>query len=627
MSDLNGLAAGAQSPEERWMAQSTSAVRQLAERVVAAHANATAGEVTAEHALRVIASGTRSGMRPARALMASGLLTADNQHLFTPEPPTETEAVPDTSAEPEDRHESAIPITFDDVDLEIALQVSVPVLKRLQLLPYQRDDTGRVLVASSVQAQDLSPDKHKEICKHLGFGASPEQVRIVWVDANQLGACIERVDVAETTQHMGEAVSDGSEPRQAAENWKKLVATGNTENASHSGQLMRSVLLQAAERGASDLHLFAARTQSGDPCYMARLRIDGDMVDVKEGSGPLIIPRPVGAAMTTRVVTTCRLGDDALGPRDGGCTIELPSTRQRFDLRAACVPQNDGFYTVIRLLGSREAMNMADIYPPHESPIAAQVTEILADMRRGGLFLMAGATGSGKSTFLAAAMEHLNRSTLNLISLEAPVEYRIDGVRQIQVDPHSEKMNFYKGTTASMRLNPNVIMVGELRDPQTVDAAVQAAETGHTVLSTVHVTDAASTGRRFKHLGVNPTDIAFVLKGVLAQHLVKTLCAYCRQQGNPPDQCRYCQGTGWRGRTAVGEVLRVTEDIAEMIAVDEPPPKIARAAEVSTMAMHAGALIKAGRTTFDEIADQLGVSAAQVAQRASQQVPGSGDLA
>ena len=230
-------------------------------------------------------------------------------------------------------------------------------------------------------------------------------------------------------------------------------------------------------------------------------------------------------------------------------------------------------------------------------------------MRSGGLFLVCGATGSGKTTLLAAAMARLNDPSKHLLTIEHPIERRIDGVRQMQVEPGTG-MTFVTAIESAMRLDPDIIMIGELRSPETVRTAIQAAETGHMVLSTVHVTSAAATPSRFKGLGISSGDLAHVLHGVLAQSLVATTCDRCVRVGKPPAECGFCLSTGWRGRAAVGELMRVSPEVRHLIAEGASPAEIETASGHLPKTHHAGMLIRAGLTTVDEIADKLGRTAA-----------------
>ena len=607
---------------DEWVESSTPALGALADRCESASG------VPATEVLRILRSGIDIGMRPARSLLAHGLLTLENHRTFLPPDPDEAdepEAGEGTPAGSNGQSQGA-PFSFDDVDMEIALRVDIPVLKRLNLLPF-RARGATVLVASSIPGAQISPHDRGEIAERLAVDDA--RIEFVHVIERSLGTTIERVDVARNSELIETAAGTGSEAGIALQNYQQLVLRGDTEIGNTAGQIIRDLLLQAAEKGASDIHVFGDRNARGARCYSARLRVDGSLARATQGpeNAPLMMSRQVGDAVTTRIAQAGDLGDNATEPRTGRFEIEIPTNRQRFDLRVEIIPmRGEGWFTVIRLLGGQQAMKMDDIYPVAESNIVAQVQAVLLNMRAGGLFLVAGATGSGKSTFLAAAMDDINSPDLNLMTIENPVEYRIRGVRQVQVDPGSKKMGFVPAIESAMRLDPDVIMIGELRSKETVEVAIQAAETGHMVLSTVHVTDAASTPARFRNLGVRPADVAFVLKGVLAQKLVRTKCLACLQQGKRPDDCVFCGGQGWMGRAAVGEVMNIDESIARMIAEESPPPDIERAAKVAVKAKHAGALIAGGRTSKEEIADKLGLDDSLIAQAEADRITAAGGI-
>ena len=602
---------------DEWIESSTPALDALA-----ACCESTSG-MPATEVSRILRSGIDIGMRPARSLFAYGLLTLDNHREFLP--PDESEAAKESPAGSNGLSQGT-PFSFDDVDMEVARRVDVSVLKRLNLLPF-RARGGTVSVASSTPAAQVDPRDCGEIAERLAIDES--NIEFVHVIARSLGTTIERVDVARHSELIETAAGTSNEAGIALQNYHQLVLRGDTEIGNTAGQIIRDLFLQAAEKGASDIHIFGDRNARGARCYSARLRVDGDLSHVTQGpvNAPLMMSRQVGDAVTTRIAQAGDLGDNATEPRSGRFEIEIPNNRQRFDLRVEVIPmRGEGWFTVIRLLGGQQAMKMDDIYPVSESNIVAQVQSVLLNMRAGGMFLVAGATGSGKSTFLAAAMEDINSADLNLMTIENPVEYRIRGVRQIQVDPGSKKMGFVPAIESAMRLDPDVIMIGELRSKETVEIAIQAAETGHMVLSTVHVTDAASTPSRFKNLGVRPADLAFVLKGVLAQKLVRTKCLACLQQGKPPADCVFCGGQGWMGRAAVGEVMKVDESISRLIAEEAPPPDIERAANVAVKAKHAGALIAGGRTGKEEVASKLGLDDSLIAQKEAERIIAAGGI-
>lgn len=609
------------SPFDRWREASSERLT-----LMASHAEAVC-DTPAEVIEALVANGAREhGLRPARVLLSQGLLTHENlRSLLPPAPPTAAapqeqnegavEATPASELADDTQQEAAEtghPLALEDVDGDIARMVAPETLHRLKMLPYKKDNEGRIIIAAAVRPESVPWQDQEEICDHLAVDASDVIFR--HVNETQLFTCIEQIDSAAISQQF-EPANEGAATRATArENYEQLVRLSKTDVGNRAGQAIRQLILQAAALNASDIHVVGERDDDGTQCYRARLRVDGDLQMFTDQEGKVVQwSPPVGEAITQRIASQGDLADDPQSFRDGRYDIQ-PTGLGIYDLRVSVAPTVDGYFLAIRLLGGHGHSAMEDIYPTDETDLVAQFKEVFADMRKGGLFLVAGATGSGKSTFLAAAARYLNRSEVNLVTIEHPVEHRIPGARQIQVDPDSETLSFNRAITAAMRLDPDIIIIGELRDVQTVEVAVQAAKTGHMVLSTIHVSDAASTPSRFRDLGVEPIEVARVLSGVLAQSLVRTLCSHCVQAGQPRERCAHCSGTGWRGRAAIGELLKMDRNIVELIRQDADPSDIADAANVRSKALNASALIAAGRTTKDAIAAELGVTAGEEAQ-------------
>ena len=247
-----------------------------------------------------------------------------------------------------------------------------------------------------------------------------------------------------------------------------------------------------------------------------------------------------------------------------------------------------------------------------------------------GMILSTGPTGSGKSTSLYAILNSINKPDINIITLEDPVEYRVNDIRQVQLNTKAG-MTFASGLRSILRQDPDVIMVGEIRDAETAAVSVQAAQTGHRVLSTVHTNDAAGVITRFIDMGIEPFLIASVLMVSFAQRLVRTVCPYCKEPYNPPANalaafgitaeeaakanfqrgkgCTQCNNTGYKGRTGVFEVLVNDEMIQDMIVGQRPSPEITRAAvaagKLKTLQKDAAQKVIKGITTLEEAASAV----------------------
>jgi len=339
---------------------------------------------------------------------------------------------------------------------------------------------------------------------------------------------------------------------------------------SGDGSLAFRLILRIAERArATDIHI-EPRTDNA----LLRMRLDGEMVTAAE------IPRKTFDHVLGLVRTVCLLKiANVREVLDGHLACKFG--KQRVDYRASFTPSVHGHKLVIRVLDSRNAprsLNQLGL-PPH---IHEAVKKICS--QNAGMLLVAGPTGSGKTTTLHNAMREVDREKRNVITIEDPVEYHVEGVTQIPVDSE-HGVTFESMLRSVLRQDPDVIMVGEIRDVETARTAMQAAMTGHVVLSTVHAKDTIGSVFRVLNLGVEPYLVANSLNVILAQRLVRTLCDYCKRsaplkpgqvvrmgrQGEgatkafTPVGCSRCLGTGFKGRRAIFEMLDVTDELRDII--------------------------------------------------------------
>ncbi|WP_343897534.1 GspE/PulE family protein, partial [Craurococcus roseus] len=326
---------------------------------------------------------------------------------------------------------------------------------------------------------------------------------------------------------------------------------------------VNALILDAVERGASDIHLEA--TESG---LRTRLRVDG----VLREAGT--VPPALGAGVVSRLKIMARLDvAERRLPQDG--RLRMAVRGRDIDFRISLIPALDGEGVVLRVL-DRGAVALDFAALGFAEAEAAALGALVAETSR--LVLVTGPTGSGKTTTLYAALNAVDRQRLKVVTIEDPVEYRLDGVSQVQVKPQIG-FGFAEALRAMLRHDPDVVLVGEIRDPATAEAAAQAALTGHLVLATLHTNDAPSAVTRLMDLGLPDYLIASVLRGAVAQRLVRTLCAACREpydapaglaerlglarlaggcgpiRLNRPRGCGACGGTGYRGRGAVLQVM------------------------------------------------------------------------
>jgi len=335
-------------------------------------------------------------------------------------------------------------------------------------------------------------------------------------------------------------------------------------------RMINALLLQALRERASDLHFEPYEARS-----VVRFRVDGVLRDVIEP------PRALHAALVSRlkIMASLDIAEKRL-PQDGRITLKLGD--KQVDVRMSSLPTGSGERVVLRLLDKDSARLDLTALGMSEATRDA-IDRLIREPH--GIVLVTGPTGSGKTTTLYAALSRLPGGSVNMMTVEDPIEYALDGVAQTQVNPHIE-LDFARALRAILRQDPDIIMIGEIRDLETAQIAVQASLTGHLVLATLHTNDAASAVTRLADMGVEPYLLASSLLGVLAQRLVRTLCPACRTShapspgeaklnaslGLPPEQpvwtapgCDACNQTGHRGRTGVYELLPVDDSIRRNI--------------------------------------------------------------
>ncbi len=343
-------------------------------------------------------------------------------------------------------------------------------------------------------------------------------------------------------------------------------------------RLVNRLIAEAVERRASDIHV-----QPFEQELRVRYRIDGQLIEREP------VPRAAAAAIVSRLKLMAGLDiAERRLPQDG--RIKLPVRGRDIDFRVATAPSMHGESVVLRILDrSGVTLDFAalGLAPEPREALLRQLD------RPNGIVLVTGPTGSGKTTTLYTALERLNRPNRKLVTVEDPVEYQIHGINQIQVKSEIG-LDFAGVLRSTLRHDPDVVMIGEIRDLDTARIAVQASLTGHLVLSTLHTNGAAATIARLVDLGISDYLIASTLNAVVAQRLVRVLCPDCREphvlpaplaaelglEGQPPvfrpKGCPACLGTGYRGRVALFEVLEIDEPSRDRMLARQPVPKAAR---------------------------------------------------
>ncbi|HEX9130597.1 MAG TPA: ATPase, T2SS/T4P/T4SS family [Gemmatimonadaceae bacterium] len=371
-------------------------------------------------------------------------------------------------------------------------------------------------------------------------------------------------------------------------------------------KLVDHIVAEGIAAGASDIHL-----EAGESGIAVRYRIDGMLKEV------MVLPKAVGIPLVSRIKIMSQMDiADRLRPQGGRARVAINGAR--VDLRVSTLPASHGEKVVIRILDSRAALRSVESLglDPVDGPRMQKLLEV-----REGLILVTGPTGSGKTTTLYAALRLLQHRGVNIITVEDPVEYRIPGIVQVQIHEKAG-LTFASALRSVLRQDPDVVLIGEIRDRETAAIAIQASLTGHLVFATLHTNDACSSIVRLTDLGVDPVKLAGALKGVLAQRLIRRLCPACKLVANagvprrlvgsiPEDSmihvsmgCKECAMTGYSGRIAVTEVLVATPEIERSIAAGDPPERLlasARASGTRSLWGCGRAQLLAGNTSAQEL--------------------------
>jgi general secretion pathway protein E len=440
---------------------------------------------------------------------------------------------------------------------------------------------------------------------------SGSEVSACVAEPSELEAAIERLyaqgggGLNRLVEEVGETAEEGVELDLDVERLKDLASEAPVI------RLVNHLISKASEARASDVHIEAFENR-----LRARYRIDGVLVEVDPP------PTRFRAAVVSRIKIMARLNiAERRLPQDG--RIKLAIRGVPIDLRVSTIPTMHGEGVVLRIL-DRQGVKLDFAALGVVGRNLANYEEILS--RPNGIFLVTGPTGSGKTTTLYAALVRLNSPDKKLLTVEDPIEYQLEGVNQIQVKP-GINLTFANVLRSILRQDPDIIMIGEIRDLETAEIAVQAALTGHLVLSTLHTNDAAGTITRLLDMRVEDYLLTSTLAGVAAQRLVRRLCADCRAQERAMPElieqlglerfgagseallwravgCEQCNGTGYRGRTTVIETLVVDDEIRRLILRRAQAKELQQAAlSAGMVSMYQDGMIKAlaGETTVEEV--------------------------
>jgi len=515
------------------------------------------GLVDRERVTASIEEARRTGKTPEDVLLESGALTSDGHARAVAE-----------------RHGlEHLDLSKFQADMQAANLISIPAAKRYEAVPVGMIDERTLLVAMADPANVLAVD---DIALLTG-----KEIRPAVTSREDIQGLISRL-----TRLDDVVASDfDDEPDHAP---AEIVDLRESADDAPVIRLVNQIIAQAVEQGASDIHLEPVPAAAGAGNELrVRFRIDGVLVETAMVQRRMVL----GVVSRVKIMSDLDISERRV-PQDGrvGLTID----GHHIDLRVVTLPTVHGEAVVMRILDkdsvvlSLEKLGMA----PAEKDRFER-----AFHQAYGAVLVTGPTGSGKSTTLYAALSELNTIEKNIITIEDPVEYQLDGITQVQVNSKAG-LQFSNGLRSMMRADPDIIMVGEIRDRETAQIAIESALTGHLVLSTLHTNDAASAVTRLVEMGIEPFLVASAIDCVVAQRLARKLCQYCKErqiisaavlrangirsqfdmEAYNAQGCPRCGHSGYKGRIGLYEVLQVTDEIRKLALARVPAPEIAEVA-------------------------------------------------
>ena len=538
--------------------------------------------------LALVRGRTRQGEAFAEALVAEGLASSDGVARIL----AARHGLP------------LVDLHATGVSAEASIQIPLHVLRRAVALPYRIDgETLHVAVADPQNVHAI------------------DELRLATRYRLALGVAA-RDDLLSELDRMGrvsDAVVESLGDEDGGGGTSSEIADLEEEDGVSDGPVVRivnSILLQAAEDGASDVHF-----EAQEDGLVVRYRIDGVLHEVQR------VPKRLTPGVTTRLKVLAKLDiAERRRPQDGRISLRASSAGRLLDIRVATLPTVSGETVVMRLLDKSKK-------PPtlEELGLSDEMRETMSGLisRPTGAILVTGPTGSGKSTTLYAALAQINRPEVNIITVEDPVEYQLPGINQVQINLRAG-LTFASALRSILRSDPDVVMVGEVRDGETAKIAIEAALTGHLVLTTLHTNDAPSTLTRLNEMGVEPFLTGSAVSAVLAQRLARKLCTHCCEMYSPSVEelvearvspevaaasdgmvlyrkrgCPRCNQTGYRGRLGIFQLLIMTEAIAELAvrkANKDEVEREAMAGGMRTLWDDGMAKVRAGLTSIEELA-------------------------
>ena len=484
------------------------------------------------------------------------------------------------------------------IDPVVASLVPESLARRYVVVPVAMQADGSVVVAMSDPGNVIALDDLRRV--------TGRNIVRVAADRDQIISAIDRFlrddEVLESL---------AGELRGTDEDEQMLAAMSAVVDDAPIVRFVNALITQAVQDRASDIHI---EPQERD--VRIRYRVDGVLHEVTTQNRRIV----AGVVSRLKIMADLDIAERRM-PQDGRLTMRAGG--KNVDVRLSTLPTVYGEKVVMRILDKTSVLlELADLGFLPDNFVRYERSY----RKPYGMILVTGPTGSGKSTTLYATLNVINRPEVNIVTVEDPVEYRLPGINQVQVNPKAG-LTFSSALRSILRQDPDVVLLGEMRDPETAKIGMEAALTGHLVLSTLHTNDAPSAVTRLAEMGIDPFLVASSVEVVLAQRLARRLCARCKEPFHPtpsellawgipfdgadvpvlfrPKGCSACANTGYRGRLALHEVLPVTEEIERLIVMRAPSNEIAKYAQnqgMRSLRQDGLAKVQAGDTTIDEVA-------------------------
>ncbi len=499
----------------------------------------------------------------------------------------------------------AIDLGAMTIETEVTEAIPASTARMYNVFPVAADESSVTLATFDLVDPRISDEMLFTLSKEVKFVFAREKdvmdrISQYYGDANE--------SVADMIKSLGEGMTD--DEGLSGANANDIASMESAANSSAIIRFVNLVLYQGVVDRAADIHV-----EPFEHDFKIRYRVDGALYEMKAPDvkmAPAIISR-------IKILANLNISERRI-PQDG--RIALTVAGKPVDLRVSCLPTAHGESVVMRILDqSATSLDLENVGLPED--VYEQIT--LDIEKPNGIFIVTGPTGSGKTTTLYSILRRINQIDTKLLTAEEPVEYNVDGIVQVPIDPKAGN-TFAKVLRAFLRQDPDVMMIGEIRDLETAEIAIQAALTGHFVFSTLHTNDAAGAVTRFVDMNVAPYLLSSTLEGVLGQRLVRTCCKECKVGYEPDDEalerieltrdqiggrpfyfgkgCKTCNGTGYKGRKAVVEYLRMSNPLRELVNNRAPTLILrekARELGMRTMREHGIQAILDGYTTVDEV--------------------------